>query len=72
MSDSNKKPGFVARIIRSLKDMAGELKKVVWPTRKQMVNNTLIVLAFMVIAAICVGLIDTAFITAINKFLQVS
>jgi len=49
------KPGFFARIGKWLKDMKSELKKVQWPTKKQTVNNTLIVLACVLIvgAVIC-------------------
>ena len=31
MANTEKKPGFFARISRSLRDMRGEMKKVVWP-----------------------------------------
>ena len=53
-----KKPGFFSRIARSFRDMKGEVKKVVWPSRKQIINNTLIVIAVMIIAAVIVGGID--------------
>ena len=42
-SEKKSKPGVFARIGKWLKDMKSELKKVQWPTRKQTVNNTLIV-----------------------------
>ena len=29
-----------AKIARSFKDMKGEIKKVVWPGKKQVINNT--------------------------------
>ena len=32
----------------------GELKKVIWPTKKQMVNNTTVALVVMLISAICI------------------
>ena len=34
------------------RDMKGELKKVIWPTKKQMVNNTTVALVVMLISAI--------------------
>ena len=52
MADTEKKPGFFARISRSIRDMRGEMKKVVWPSRKQILNNTLVVLAAVAISAI--------------------
>ena len=40
-----------------LKDTKAELKKVVWPTKKQIVNNTLWVLVLViVVAAIVLGI----------------
>ena len=55
MADTEKKPGFFARISRSIRDMRGEMKKVVWPSRKQILNNTLVVLAAVAISAIFIG-----------------
>lgn len=42
----------------SFKDMYHELKKVSWPTRKELINYSLVVLAFMVAMGIIIGLID--------------
>jgi len=40
-----------------LKDTKAELKKVVWPTKKQIVNNTLWVLVLVImVAAIVLGI----------------
>ena len=40
------------------KDTKAELKKVVWPTKKQIVNNTLWVLILVIIVAVVVLGID--------------
>jgi len=50
---------FFSRISRAFKDMRGEMKRVVWPSKKTVIHNTLVVLVFMVIAAIVVGIFDT-------------
>jgi preprotein translocase subunit SecE len=47
------------RIARSFKDMYAELKKVTWPTRPELINYTLVVVAFMVLMGIVVLAIDT-------------
>ena len=57
-SDKSAKPGFFSRIAKWLKDMRSELKKVQWPTRKQTVNNTLIVIACVVIVGVFIWLFD--------------
>ena len=48
------KPGFFARIGKWFCEMKSELKKVIWPTKKQLTNNTLVSLVMMVAAAIVV------------------
>ncbi|HYQ69999.1 preprotein translocase subunit SecE [Actinophytocola sp.] len=41
------RPGFFARIWRFLKEVVAELRKVIWPTRKQMITYTAVVLVFV-------------------------
>ena len=55
---SDKKPGFFARAGKWSRDMKSELKKVQWPTRKQTINNTLIVIACVIVVGICIALFD--------------
>ena len=57
-SDKNAKPGFFARAGKWFRDMKSELKKVQWPTRKQTINNTLIVIACVVVVGIFIALFD--------------
>lgn len=47
-----------ANLKRLCREMRSELKKVVWPSRKQMINNTLIVLACVLVVGICVWVFD--------------
>ena len=51
---------------RYFKEMKTELKKVVWPTPKQLVNNTVAVIAFVLIFAVIVFVLDVCF-DSINK-----
>ena len=46
------------RIGHAFKNTFAELKKVTWPTRKELINVSLIVLAFMVIMGVIIGLLD--------------
>ena len=43
------------------KDFKAELKKVIWPTPKQLVNNTSAVLAIVLITAVIVFVLDVVF-----------
>ena len=47
------------------KDFKAELKKVIWPTPKQLVNNTVAVIVIVVIVGVIVFVLDTVF-KAIN------
>ena len=47
------------RIAKWFRGMKSELKKVVWPSWSQVLNNTLVVIVVSVIFAIVIGLIDT-------------
>ena len=46
------------RISRWFREMKSELKKVVWPTKSQMLNNTLIVLACVLVVGIFIVIFD--------------
>ena len=49
------------------KSFKGELKKVSWPTPKQLVNNTIAVVVIVVVIAAIVFVLDLAF-DAVNKY----
>ena len=53
-AEKKSKPGFFARIGKWFKEMKSELKKVQWPTRKQTINNTVIVIVCCIIVGICI------------------
>ena len=52
------KPGFGARVSKWFREMKIELKKVQWPSRKQTVNNTLVVIACCIVVGICIWVFD--------------
>ena len=54
----NAKPGFLDRAGKWFRDMRSELKKVQWPTRKQTINNTLVVIACVIVVGIFIALFD--------------
>ena len=61
-AEMNKKPNFFVRVGRRFskwfREMKSELKKVVWPSGKQLVNNTVVVLVAVLIVGIIVCLFD--------------
>ena len=50
--------GLGSKIVTSLREMVAELKKVAWPSKKELLNYTLVVVGFMVAMGIIIGLID--------------
>ncbi len=55
------KPGIFSRIATFLRQVIGELKKVVTPTRKELINMTAVVLVFVVIVMGIVTVLDLGF-----------
>ena len=65
-----KKPSKLGNAWRGFKS---ELKKIVWPSWKQVLKNTLVVLVVVVICAIIIGVLDYAFsqgIIALTKLFK--
>ena len=58
-----------AIIARPFKNMWHELRKVTWPTRQDLINYTLIVLAFLVFMGVVIGLLDLGSTALINLFI---
>lgn len=60
-----KKPNIFVRMSRGIsrffRDTRGEMKKVVWPSRKQVWNNLLVVLAFSLVMALFIFGLDLLF-----------
>ncbi len=58
------------KVVKWFKDLRIEFKKVVWPSKKTVVNNTAVVLAVVVASAVVVGLLDTGFLNLLNLIYQ--
>lgn len=57
---TNKKP-FFARIKKYFKDTKSELKKVTWPSKKQLKQNTAVIIAFIIAIGIFLFVFDMLF-----------
>ena len=51
-------PNFVQKAIDFLTEVKVELKKVTWPTRKQITGTTIVVIIFVFVVAAFLGLFD--------------
>jgi len=69
---AEKKPGVFARLGKWLRELKSELKKVQWPTKKQTVNNTLIVIACIVVVGVFIWVFDAVALAVINALLNLA
>ena len=62
-----KKPN---RVMRWLKDLRGELKKVTWPSAKDVLKNVGIVIACVLIVGVCIWVFDWLARAVVDALLQ--
>jgi len=60
-SGSDEKPGFGARVALFYRQIIAELRKVVWPTRKELLTYTWVVIVFVSVLATIVAVLDLGF-----------
>lgn len=56
-------------VVKYFKDARSEFKKVVWPSRKQVINNTIVVIVSMVVSGLAIWGVDTLFMFLIKLML---
>ena len=75
------KPGFFTRaknwivalpgrISGAFKNMVAELKKVAWPSKKDLINYSIVVIGFVVGLALIVGLLDNASSVVVKQLIE--
>ncbi len=52
------KPTLWVRAGKFLREVRAELRKVVWPNRKELVTYTIVVLVTVIIVAVFIGVVD--------------
>ncbi len=56
-----RRPGPISRTTTYIRQVVAELRKVIWPTRKELVTYTTVVLVFVTIMVSIVALFDFIF-----------
>jgi len=51
----------ISRSVRFLREVVAELRKVIWPTRKELITYTVVVLVFVSFMVALIGVLDIAF-----------
>jgi preprotein translocase subunit SecE len=57
----DKKASVFSRLVRFIREVWAELRKVIWPTQKQMITYTTVVLVFVIFMVALVSGLDLAF-----------
>ena len=65
-----KKTSIFARIGKWFHELKSECKKIVWPTRKQTLNSTAVVIASVIIVGVFVWVLDGIFKVGISAILS--
>ena len=58
------------RIANAFKNMVAELKKVAWPSKKDLINYSIVVIGFVVVLAVIVGVLDTASSFVVKQLIE--
>ncbi|MFI9385278.1 preprotein translocase subunit SecE [Kutzneria sp. NPDC052558] len=61
-----KRPNVFKRLVRFLREVVAELRKVIWPTRKMLVTYTIVVLVFVAVMVALVFGLDYAFLQGVS------
>jgi preprotein translocase subunit SecE len=59
--DTDLRPGLIGRFINFVREVVAELQKVIWPTRKELLTYTTVVVVFVAIMMSFVAGLDYAF-----------
>lgn len=65
-----KKDSMLKKLKTYVMNVIGEMKKVSWPTRSELVNSTIVVIVISAIAALLVGILDFIFATSLSMVLR--
>ena len=57
-------------IAKYFRETKSEMKKVVWPSRKQLVNNTLVVVAAVLVIGVFIWVLDVIFQFGLFQFIK--
>jgi len=69
-SEPGKVKGYINKGLQFLREVKVELKKVVWPTRKQALGSTAVVLILVMIVSVFLGMVDVGLSSLIRLVLK--
>ena len=66
-----KKNGFGARAKKYLTDCKAELKKVTWPSKDQLIRNSVVIIVFIALITVILSLLDAGFGWIFTKLTEI-
>ena len=63
---ADKRPNVFLRLLQFFREVVAELRKVIWPNKKQMVTYTTIVLVFLTFMVAYISGLDVLFIKGVG------
>jgi len=64
------KVNFISSSVQFLREVKIELKKVTWPSRKQTIGSTIVVIALVILISLFLGSVDIGLSSLIRAVLQ--
>jgi preprotein translocase subunit SecE len=64
------KANFISSAVQFLREVKIELKKVTWPSRKQTIGSTVVVIALVILISLFLGSVDIGLSSLIRAVLQ--
>ena len=61
---------MIKKVMQFLKEAKAELKKVSWPSRRELIESTMVVIVTVLAIAIFVGVIDLGLSKLLASFLE--
>ena len=62
--------GFVQRVQEFVREVLAEFRRVTWPSRQELINATVVVVAVTVILAFFLGAVDVALARIVDRILK--
>ena len=69
-ASASQKKNYIGKGVQFLREVRAELKKVTWPSRKQTVGSTLVVIVLVMIISLFLGMVDIGLSSLVRVILQ--
>jgi preprotein translocase subunit SecE len=61
---------FLRRVQEFVREVLAEFRKVTWPSRQELINSTVVVIAVTVVVSLFLGAVDVALARIVERILR--